>query len=41
MTFLTPISIAPVSTLSVPSTFVLTASSGKNSHDGTCLRAAA
>ena len=28
-------------TLFVPSTFVQTASIGKNSHEGTCLRAAA
>src|SRR5574344_1089133 len=41
MTFLTPASIAAVSTLSVPIIFVLTASIGKNSHDGTCFRAAA
>jgi hypothetical protein len=40
ITFLTPHSIAAVSTLSVPKTFVLTASSGKNSHDGTCFNAA-
>ena len=28
-------------TFALPNTFVRTASSGKNSHDGTCLRAAA
>ena len=34
-------SMAAVSTFSVPSTLVLTASTGKNSQLGTCLRAAA
>ena len=37
----TPASTAAVSTFSVPNTFVFTASSGKNSHDGTCFSAAA
>lgn len=41
MTHFTPQSIATSRTLSVPITLVLTASIGKNSHDGTCLRAAA
>ena len=41
ITFLTPYSIAAVSTLSVPNTLVLTASRGKNSQDGTCFNAAA
>ena len=41
ITFLTPSSMAAVRTLSVPRTLVLTASSGKNSHEGTCLSAAA
>ena len=40
-TFLTPASMAAVSTFSVPMTFVFTASMGKNSQDGTCLSAAA
>ena len=37
----TPAPIAAVSTLSVPSTLVRTASMGKNSQEGTCLSAAA
>ena len=37
----TPSSIAACSTLSVPMTFVRTASMGKNSQEGTCLSAAA
>ena len=41
ITFFTPESIAAVSTLSVPKTFVFTASRGKNSQFGTCLSAAA
>lgn len=41
MADLTPFLIAAVSTFSVPSTFVFTASIGKNSHEGTCLSAAA
>ena len=40
-TLLTPASIAACRTLSVPSTFVLTACMGKNSQEGTCLSAAA
>ena len=40
-TFLTPYSIATDNTFSVPNIFVLTASRGKNSHDGTCFNAAA
>ena len=40
-TFLTPASMAAVRTFSVPKTLVLTASMGKNSHDGTCFNAAA
>ena len=41
MTHSTPASIAAVSTLSVPMTFVRTASIGKNSQEGTCFSAAA
>lgn len=41
MTHFTPESMAASRTLSVPMTLVLTASIGKNSQDGTCLRAAA
>ena len=41
MTHSTPESMATSRTLSVPMTLVLTASMGKNSHEGTCLRAAA
>ena len=41
ITFFTPASIAAVSTFSVPRTFVLTASIGKNSQEGTCFKAAA
>ena len=41
MTVFTPSSIAAVNTFSVPRTFVLTASIGKNSQDGTCFNAAA
>src|SRR4051794_40954342 len=37
----TPQVAAASITFSVPRTFVLTASTGKNSHDGTCLSAAA
>ena len=37
----TPSSMAAVSTLSSPITLVLSASIGKNSHEGTCLSAAA
>jgi hypothetical protein len=37
----TPHSIAASSTFSVPSTLVRTACIGWNSHDGTCLSAAA
>ena len=33
--------IEAVKTLSVPKTLVFTASTGKNSHDGTCFKAAA
>ena len=40
-TFLTPASIAAFRTFSVPMTLVLIASIGKNSHEGTCLSAAA
>ena len=40
-TRLTSNSTAASITLSVPMTFVFTASMGWNSHDGTCLRAAA
>ena len=41
MTASTPSSIAAVKTLSVPMIFVLTASIGKNSQEGTCFKAAA
>ena len=41
MTDLTLASMAAVRTLSVPITLVRTASMGKNSQEGTCLRAAA
>ena len=41
ITFFTPASIAAVNTFSVPNTLVFTASTGKNSHDGTCFNAAA
>ena len=37
----TPHACAARITLSLPCTFVATAWSGKNSHDGTCFRAAA
>ena len=40
-TFLTPSFIAQARTFSVPKTFVLTASIGKNSQEGTCFKAAA
>ena len=40
-TRLTPSEMAACSTLSVPMTLVFTASMGKNSQEGTCLRAAA
>ena len=40
-TFSTPSAMAACSTLSVPMTLVRTASMGKNSHEGTCLSAAA
>ena len=40
-TFLTLISIEALTTLSIPLTFVFVASIGKNSHDGTCFKAAA
>ena len=39
--FLTPAFIAAFNTLFVPSIFVLTASIGKNSQEGTCFNAAA
>ena len=39
--FFTPAFIAAVNTFSVPRIFVFTASKGKNSQEGTCLRAAA
>ena len=39
--FFTPASTAICNTLSVPSTFVRTASIGKNSQEGTCFNAAA
>ena len=37
----TPLALAASMTLELPKTFVRTASSGKNSQDGTCLSAAA
>src|SRR5688572_17382146 len=41
ITFVTLFLIAASNTLAVPSTFVLTASNGKNSQEGTCFKAAA
>ena len=40
-TFFTELEIAESRILLVPKMFVLTASIGKNSHDGTCFKAAA
>ncbi len=41
MTRLTPAAMAALSRFSAPRTLVRTASMGKNSHEGTCLSAAA